>query len=111
MWVKLEFQGNLSLNFDFLAGKFKELGLCNYASWEVADIYHICKRNGWVLPTVYQSMYNPITRYVSFEISSLYNNMYVYLLYFVYRTVEGELLPALKHFGLRFYAYNPVRDQ
>ena len=80
MWVKLEFQGNLSLNFDFLAGKFKELGLCNYASWEVADIYHICKRNGWVLPTVYQGMYNPITRYMymSFEVSSLYNIMYTY---------------------------------
>ena len=44
-------------------GKFKELGLSNYAAWEVADVYHICKKNGWVLPTIYQGMYNPITKY------------------------------------------------
>ncbi|KAJ8359354.1 hypothetical protein SKAU_G00158790 [Synaphobranchus kaupii] len=35
-------------------GKYKELGLSNYTSWEVAEIYCICKHNGWVLPTVYQ---------------------------------------------------------
>ncbi len=43
-------------------GKFKELGLSNFASWEVANVYQICKSRGWVLPTVYQGMYNPITR-------------------------------------------------
>jgi len=48
--------------FFIAEGKFKELGLSNFAAWEVADVYHICKKNGWVLPTVYQGMYNPITR-------------------------------------------------
>ena len=24
------------------------------------------------------------------------------------RKVEGELFPALMHYGIRFYAYNPV---
>ncbi len=24
------------------------------------------------------------------------------------RMVESELLPCLRHFGIRFYAYNPV---
>ena len=63
-------------------GKFKEFGLSNYKSWEVvcmcvqflcvctflsyfviqAEIYYICKQNGWVLPTVYQGMYNAVTR-------------------------------------------------
>ncbi|XP_064392611.1 aflatoxin B1 aldehyde reductase member 2-like isoform X2 [Halichondria panicea] len=66
-------------------GKFKELGLSNFASWEVANVYQICKSRGWVLPTVYQGMYNPITR-----------------------MVESELLPCLRHFGIRFYAYNPL---
>ncbi|XP_062889254.1 aflatoxin B1 aldehyde reductase member 3 [Mobula hypostoma] len=66
-------------------GKFKELGLSNYASWEVAEIYSICKHNNWVLPTVYQGMYNATTR-----------------------QVEVELLPCLRHFGMRFYAYNPL---
>ena len=27
-----------------------------------AEIYYICKQNGWILPTVYQGMYNAITR-------------------------------------------------
>uniref|UniRef100_A0A0E9X6K8 NADP-dependent oxidoreductase domain-containing protein n=1 Tax=Anguilla anguilla TaxID=7936 RepID=A0A0E9X6K8_ANGAN len=66
-------------------GKYKELGLSNYASWEVAEIYCICKHNGWVLPTVYQGMYNATTR-----------------------QVETELLPCLKNYGIRFYAYNPL---
>lgn len=66
-------------------GKFREFGLSNYKSWAVVDIYHICKSNGWVLPTVYQGMYNSFTR-----------------------DVEGELFPALRKFGMRFYAYNPL---
>ncbi|XP_053136584.1 aflatoxin B1 aldehyde reductase member 2 [Hemicordylus capensis] len=66
-------------------GKFKELGLSNYASWEVAEICTICKSNSWLLPTVYQGMYNATTR-----------------------QVETELLPCLRHFGIRFYAYNPL---
>lgn len=35
-------------------GKFKELGLSNYAAWEVAEIFTICRHNNWILPTVYQ---------------------------------------------------------
>jgi len=69
----------------YTEGKFKELGLSNYTSWQVADIYHICHQNGWVKPTVYQGMYNVLTR-----------------------SVEKELIPALRKFGLRFYVYNPL---
>ena len=43
-------------------GKFTELGISNYAAWEVVDIYYICEQNGWVKPTVYQGMYNLLTR-------------------------------------------------
>ena len=49
-------------------GKFEELGLSNYAAWQVVDIYHICKTKGYVLPTVYQGMYNCITREVEPEL-------------------------------------------
>lgn len=66
-------------------GKFKELGLSNFPAWMVADAWHICKANGWVLPTVYEGIYNPLTR-----------------------RAETELKAALDHFGLRFYAYNPL---
>ncbi|MCW8892998.1 MAG: aldo/keto reductase [Deltaproteobacteria bacterium] len=69
----------------FSEGKFRALGLSNYAAWQVVDIWHICQRNGWVLPTVYQGMYNAITR-----------------------DVETELFPALRAMGIKFYAYNPL---
>jgi aflatoxin B1 aldehyde reductase len=69
----------------FREGKFRELGLSNYASWQVVDAWHICKRNGWVFPTAYQGMYNAVTR-----------------------AVEPELFPALRALGMRFYAYNPL---
>ena len=46
----------------FKEGKFRELGLSNYASWQVADIWHLCKRNGWIIPSVYQGRYNAVTR-------------------------------------------------
>ncbi|CAG5979738.1 unnamed protein product [Menidia menidia] len=66
-------------------GKFKELGLSNYASWEVAEIVCICRHNNWIVPTVYQGMYNATTR-----------------------QVETELLPCLRYYGMKFYAYNPL---
>ena len=65
------------------AGKFNEFGLSNYAAWEVAHIHGLCKAAGYVLPTVYQGMYNMFTR-----------------------GVEAELIPALRVLGMRFYAYN-----
>ena len=43
------------------------------------------RANGWQTPSVYQGMYNAITR-----------------------EVERELLPALKKLGMKFYAYNPL---
>jgi len=67
------------------SGGFKELGLSNYQSWEVVHIYHLCKERGWVVPTIYQGMYNCITR-----------------------EVERELFPALRTLNMRFYAYNPL---
>ena len=35
-------------------GKFVELGLSNYAAWQVAEICILCRSNGWIQPTVYQ---------------------------------------------------------
>ncbi len=66
-------------------GKFKELGLSNFPAWLAADAWHICDRNGWVRPTVYEGIYNPLTR-----------------------LAETELNMALDRFGMRFYAYNPL---
>lgn len=66
-------------------GKFKTLGLSNFPAWMVADVWHICDKNNWVKPTVYEGIYNPLTR-----------------------KAETELNAALNHFGMRFYAYNPL---
>lgn len=66
-------------------GKFKELGLSNFPAWMVADVWYICDKNGWVKPTVFEGMYNPLTR-----------------------KAEVELNACLNHFGMRYYAYNPM---
>jgi len=69
----------------YLEKKFKEFGLSNYAAWQVAEICTICENQGWIQPTVYQGMYNCLTR-----------------------SVEKELFPCLRYFKMRFYAYNPL---
>ena len=74
-----------AMNDLYVQGKYKELGLSNYPAWMVADIWHICDKKGWVKPTIYEGIYNPLTR-----------------------KAEVELNDALNHFGMRFYAYNPL---
>ncbi|MDE6762286.1 MAG: aldo/keto reductase [Oscillospiraceae bacterium] len=69
----------------YCRGKFKELGLSNFPAWMVADVHHKCSKNGWVKPTVYEGIYNPLTR-----------------------KAETELNDCLNYFGMRFYAYNPL---
>lgn len=44
-----------------------------------------CKYNNWVRPTIYQGMYNAITR-----------------------SLEKELIPACKRYGLDVVIYNPI---
>lgn len=66
-------------------GKYKELGLSNFPAWMVADVWHICDKHGWVKPTVFEGIYNPLTR-----------------------KAESELNDCLNNFGMRFYAYNPM---
>jgi aflatoxin B1 aldehyde reductase len=66
-------------------GKFKRWGVSNYMAWEVAAICEICDKNGWEKPKVYQGVYNAL-----------------------HRTVENELLPCLRRYGIAFYAFNPL---
>lgn len=66
-------------------GKYRELGLSNYPAWMVTDVWHICDQHGWVKPTVYEGVYNPLSR-----------------------KAETELNDCLNHFGMRFYAFNPM---
>lgn len=66
-------------------GKFTELGLSNFPAWLVSEAYNICKRNEWVLPSVYEGVYNPLSRHA-----------------------ERELNKALDYYDMRFYGYNPL---
>jgi len=74
-----------AVNELYKEGYFKRLGLSNYMSWEVAYISDMCIQNGWIRPTVYQGVYNAI-----------------------HRQVEAELFPCMKHYGIAFYAFNPL---
>ena len=66
-------------------GKFRRFGLSNYPAWQVAYIHAYRASRGYVTPTIYQGMFNAITR-----------------------DVERELLPALRALGMAFEAYNPL---
>jgi aflatoxin B1 aldehyde reductase len=67
------------------AGKFVRLGLSNFTAFEVAEVVITCKYNGWVRPTIYQGMYNFITR-----------------------SIESELIPACQRYGMDVVVYNPI---
>lgn len=67
------------------AGKFVNFGISNFTAYEVAEIVLTCKYNGWVRPTVYQGMYNCITR-----------------------NIEPELFVACRRYGLDIVVYNPI---
>ncbi len=66
-------------------GLYRELALSNYPAWAVADIRYLAPQLGAPAPTLYQGMYNAVTR-----------------------DVERELFPCVRRFDLRFYAYNPL---
>lgn len=66
-------------------GLFRRWGVSNYMAWEVAEMNEICIKNGWMQPSVFQGVYNAI-----------------------HRSVEAELFPCLRHYGMGFYAFNPL---
>ncbi|RFU78429.1 aldo keto reductase [Trichoderma arundinaceum] len=67
------------------AGKFVKLGISNFTAYEVAEVVLTCKYNNWVRPTIYQGMYNAITR-----------------------NIESELFVACRRYGLDIVVYNPL---
>ncbi|KAJ5224861.1 uncharacterized protein N7469_008364 [Penicillium citrinum] len=66
-------------------GKFVQLGLSNFTSFEVAEVVTLCAERGWVRPTIFQAMYNAITR-----------------------NIEVELVHACRRYGLDIVIYNPL---
>ncbi|KUJ15262.1 Aldo/keto reductase [Mollisia scopiformis] len=66
-------------------GYFTRFGVSNYQSWEVAKICEICEKNGWIKPTAYQGIYHALQR-----------------------SIEAELFPCLRHYGIALYAFQPL---
>ena len=66
-------------------GKFARFGVSNLSPEEVQTIYDICDKQGYVLPTVYQGGFNPISR-----------------------GAEEVLFPTLRKLGMAFYAFSPL---
>ncbi|WPG98661.1 Hypothetical protein R9X50_00145400 [Acrodontium crateriforme] len=65
--------------------KIKAFGISNYSPKQVEEIHALCSKNGWIVPTVYQGMYNPLMR-----------------------TLESSLLAVLRKLSMNFYAYSPL---
>lgn len=61
------------------------LGLSNYPAWEVANIMYLSDKYDCPRPVVYQGMYNALCR-----------------------NVDAELFDCIRHYGMRFYAFNPL---
>jgi aflatoxin B1 aldehyde reductase len=66
-------------------GVFRRFGLSNFSVKQVQEVHDICKKNSYVLPTVYQGNYSPVARHL-----------------------ETLLFPTLKDLGIAFYAYSPI---
>lgn len=66
-------------------GKFERFGVSNLADDEVRRIHTICRQNHYVLPSVYQGVYNPIAR-----------------------GTEATLFPLLGTLDMAFYAFSPL---
>lgn len=75
----------VEINASHVAGKFEAFGLSNFPAWQVVEVCQFCQRNGYVLPTVYQGVYNALNR-----------------------TAEYELLPVLRNYGLKYYTHGSL---
>lgn len=69
----------------YKAGKFKKFGISNMSPSEVDYIVQLCRKNEWIVPSVYQGHYNAISR-----------------------TAEDDLIPILRAHQISFYAYSPA---
>ncbi|POS75480.1 aldo/keto reductase [Diaporthe helianthi] len=74
-----------AINKLYKEAKFSRFGLSNFSAFEVAEIALTCHHHGWVRPTIYQGTYNVLAR-----------------------SIEAELVPACRRYGLDIVVYNPL---
>ena len=66
-------------------GKFRSLGLSNFSTWQAVEAIHIARANGWIQPTIIQSLYNVIGR-----------------------EADRELFPMCQRYDVGVCNYNPL---
>ena len=66
-------------------GLFEQRGITMLPAWKVAQICEQCDREAWIKPSVYQGKYNAL-----------------------HCTVEPELFPCLRHYGIKSHTFNSV---
>ncbi|MCJ1410223.1 hypothetical protein MMC19_004308 [Ptychographa xylographoides] len=74
-----------AINQLYKEGKFKYFGLSNFTASDVDKIHSFASSKSYVLPTVYQGNYNPVSR-----------------------SIETSLFPTLRRLNIAFYAYSPL---
>ncbi|KAJ3043160.1 hypothetical protein HDV00_005776 [Rhizophlyctis rosea] len=74
-----------AINDLYKQGKFKRFGLSNFTAQQVEEVHRIASSKGYVLPTVFQGNYNPISRHI-----------------------ETDLFPTLRKLNIAFYVYSPI---
>lgn len=67
------------------AGKIRYAGVSNFASWQVAEAFSLCEKQGWQVPAVSQQMYNLLAR-----------------------GLEQEYMKFAKKYGVSMIVYNPL---
>lgn len=66
-------------------GKFQQLGLCNFAAWEIGEFCSLAKQNNYIQPKFYQGSYN-----------------------FLQREIESNLLLSLRYWKIDLNVLNPL---
>lgn len=106
-----------------------QLGLSNFAAYEVAEIVMTCHYNNWVRPTIYQGkkihlispfanvmgcdnlLHPPMARYHAVS-GNVVKNVPILTILGMYnaitRSLDQELIPACKRYGLDVVVYNPI---
>ena len=73
------------INTCYEAGQMEAFGLSNFPAWQVVEISQYCNKMGYVVPTVYQGVFNAVNR-----------------------TAEYELIPVLRNYGIRYYTHGTL---
>ena len=54
----------VAINELYQQGKIQRFGLCNFPSWMVCDVVHLCRKHGLLAPSVYQGVLQMVNGHV-----------------------------------------------